>query len=78
MRIAAVADLHVTEGTAKAVGEMFKPLIDEADALLLAGDLSTMGRACIVVVVARRARRGVSTVRTASAVWRPRRNPSAG
>ena len=51
MRIAAVADLHVTEGTAKAVGEMFKPLIDEADALLLAGDLSTMGRATEVAVL---------------------------
>lgn len=51
MRIAAAADLHVTEGTAAAVGEMFKPLSEEADALLLGGDLSTMGRATEIAVL---------------------------
>lgn len=51
MRIAAVADLHCTEGTAAAVGQMFQPLADEADALLLGGDLSTMGRATEVAVL---------------------------
>ncbi len=51
MRVAAVADLHVTEGTAGAVGEMFRPLPDEADVLLLAGDMSTMGRATEIAVL---------------------------
>lgn len=45
MRIAAVGDLHCTEGTARTVGEALRALNDEADALLLAGDLTAMGRA---------------------------------
>lgn len=51
MRIAAAADLHCTEGTAATLGERFLALNDEADVLLLAGDLSTMGRSTEVGVL---------------------------
>lgn len=51
MRIAAVGDLHCTEGTARTLGEMFRVLNDEADALLLAGDITAMGRATEVAAL---------------------------
>ncbi len=44
LRIAAVGDIHFTEGLAGALRTQFERLRDEADILLLAGDLSNMGR----------------------------------
>lgn len=44
MRVAAVADLHVRAGDEARVREMFAPVKDEADVLVLAGDLTDHGR----------------------------------
>lgn len=44
MRVAAVADLHVRAGDEEEVREMFAPVKDEADVLVLAGDLTDHGR----------------------------------
>lgn len=44
MRIAAVGDIHFTEGLTGALRSQYERLRDEADILLLAGDLSNMGR----------------------------------
>jgi len=44
VRIAAVGDIHFTEGLVGALRPQYERLGDEADVLLLAGDLSNMGR----------------------------------
>lgn len=44
MRIAAVADLHAREGDEARVHEIFARVKDEADVLVLAGDLTDHGR----------------------------------
>lgn len=57
MRIAAVGDLHCTEGTGRTLGEKLLALNDEADVLLLAGDLTAMGRASEVASLCEELRR---------------------
>ena len=44
MRIAAVGDIHFTEGLSGSMQAQFARLSDEADVLLLAGDLTNMGQ----------------------------------
>lgn len=44
MRIAAVGDIHFTEGLTGTFRRQYERLPDEADVLLLAGDLTNMGR----------------------------------
>lgn len=57
MRIAAIGDLHCTEGSGRTIGEKLHALNDEADALLLAGDLTAMGRASEVAALCEELRR---------------------
>jgi len=50
MRIAALADLHFSPQSYDRIREPMSRLRDEADLLILAGDITNLGKPCLVTM----------------------------